>query len=225
MKRAAMKRVLLVQGGYGDSVGPALEQNGYAVSWVHSARSALELLDHERPSVVVVDMPSLKGSAEKLCASIKKSHQLPIIVLEGEVVGDPEPMEHADIVLTRPLQMRKLLSRVEKLMPEAVGPEYKCGEITFFPASSKIRYKGEDHYLNPKLCKLLNIFMTRPGQLILRKTLMQEVWETNFMGDTRTLDVHVRWLREYVEDDPNEPIYLRTVRGQGYRFEFPKQRR
>ena len=220
-----MKKVLLVQGGYGDSVGPALEQSGYAVSWVHSSRSALDLLDHERPNVVIVDVPSLKGSAERLCAAIKKSHKLPIVVLEAESNGDVHAIEHADAVLARPLQMRKLLSRVEKLMPEAVGPEYKCGEITFFPASSKIKHKGEDHYLNPKLCKLLNMFMTHPGELISRKALMLEVWETNFMGDTRTLDVHIRWLREYIEDDPTEPIFLRTVRGQGYRLELPKPRK
>ena len=220
-----MKKVLLVQGGLGDSVGPALEQNGYAVSWVHTSRSALELLDRERPNLVIVDVPSLKGSADKLCAAIKKSYQLPIIALENESNGASTEMEHVDALLARPLQIRKLLSRVEKLMPEAVGPEYRCGDVVFFPTSSKIKHKGEDYYLNPKLCRLLYLFMTRPGELIARKTLMFEVWETSFMGDTRTLDVHIRWLREYIEDDPNDPVYLRTVRGQGYRFELPKPRK
>ena len=67
--------------------------------------------------------------------------------------------------------------------------------------------------------------MQQPGEVLTRKYLMQQVWETSYLGDTRTLDVHIRWLREKVEDDPTDPVYLRTVRRQGYRFENPKLRK
>jgi DNA-binding response OmpR family regulator len=67
--------------------------------------------------------------------------------------------------------------------------------------------------------------MQQPGEVLTRKYLMQQVWDTSYLGDTRTLDVHIRWLREAIEDDPTDPVYLRTVRRQGYRFENPKARK
>lgn len=224
MKRALLRKVLLVQGGLGDSVGPALEQNGYSVTWVRTAKSAVELLEREKPGLVVVDVPSLRVNLDKLCAGIKRIYRLPILALEGEE-GDPLNGALDDIVdstLIRPLQMRKLLGKVEKLLPEAVGPEMRAGDLLFFPSVGRLKKRSEEYYLNPKLSKLLLLFMARPGELITRKALMMEIWETTFMGDTRTLDVHIRWLREKIEDAPNDPKYLRTVRGQGYMFEGPK---
>ena len=82
---------------------------------------------------------------------------------------------------------------------------------------------GEEKRLTPKECALLYAFMNRGGEVLTRRYLMKEVWETDYLGDTRTLDVHVRWLREKIEEEASEPIYLRTVRGVGYRFEVPKK--
>jgi DNA-binding response OmpR family regulator len=79
------------------------------------------------------------------------------------------------------------------------------------------------HRLTPKQAELLRVFMVHAGQTLTRKFLMATVWKTDYMGDTRTLDVHVRWLRERIEDDPSSPQYLRTVRGVGYRFGVPSE--
>lgn len=76
-----------------------------------------------------------------------------------------------------------------------------------------------EHHLPPKLCKLLQVFMERPGDIVSREELMQQVWETEFLGDTRTLDVHIRWLRERIEDNPSRPSRLITVRGAGYKLD------
>lgn len=76
--------------------------------------------------------------------------------------------------------------------------------------------------LTPKECALLQAFMNNGGKVLTRKFLMKKVWDTDWMEDTRTLDVHVRWLREKIEDNPSKPVYLRTVRGVGYRFEVPE---
>lgn len=76
--------------------------------------------------------------------------------------------------------------------------------------------------LTPKQAQLLAAFMSRPGQILSRKTLMQEIWQTDFVDDTRLLDVHIRWLREKIEDNPSRPLLLRTVRGMGYRFSPPE---
>ena len=75
-----------------------------------------------------------------------------------------------------------------------------------------------NHHLTPLECRLLYALMRRPGRVVTRKSLMKEVWDTDYVGDTRTLDVHICWLRKKLEEDPHRPVYLRTVRGVGYRF-------
>ncbi len=228
MKRASAKRILLVQGGNGETVGPVLEQHGYGVAWVRTVKNAQSLLDKQLAILVIIDAPSVYGGIEQLCLSIKNTHKLPIILMGVNEVGPDSNIEDinaaagvADVCLQRPLQLRRLLSKVEKLMPEGQGPELICGDISFFPSDGMVRKKSQEHYLNPKLTKLLTLFMQHSGELVTRKRLMNQIWDTDFMGDTRTLDVHIRWLREVIEDDPTHPLYLRTVRGQGYRFDNP----
>jgi DNA-binding response OmpR family regulator len=229
MKKIGAKRILLVQGGGSDSVGPILEQHGYEVNWVRTAKNAHQFLDKQTIALVIIDAPSIRVGIERLCASIKATYQLPIILLGsdemGVETGGTEILAAAtlaDACLQRPLQLRRLLTRVEKLMPEGQGPELLCGDIAFYPSNGIVRRRTRETYLNPKLCRLLTLFMQHRGELITRKRLMNQIWETDFMGDTRTLDVHIRWLREAIEEDPTHPIYLRTVRGQGYRFDNPQ---
>jgi len=90
--------------------------------------------------------------------------------------------------------------------------------LTLDLEKNQVTKGGEVRKLTPKQCRLLEVFMNNPKKVLSRKFLMQEVWETDYMGDTRTLDVHIRWLREKIEDDPSHPLYLQTVRGVGYRF-------
>ena len=160
-----------------------------------------------------------------LRTAIKRVRQVPVLLIGDEDDDGSESNECADAYLPRPLQLKRLLARVEKLMPEGQSIEFRCGDIVFRPNDGIVRKRNDEHYLNPKLSKLLMTFMQRQGEVIPRKFLMQHIWETTYMGDTRTLDVHIRWLREAIEDDPSEPGYLRTVRGQGYRFDNPKLRK
>jgi DNA-binding response OmpR family regulator len=231
MKRTTIKKVLLVQGGLGDSVGPALEQHGYRVAWVRTAKNALDFIQKDLPALIVIDVPSLRVSAERLCQSIKRVGDVPIVMIGPEPAVSPSPgpapapADCADAYISRPIQLRRFLSRVEKLMPEGQALELRCGDLLFRPGDGILRKKSEELYLNPKLSRLLQLFMQRPGEILTRKFLMQQVWETSYLGDTRTLDVHIRWLREAIEDDPADPLYLRTVRRQGYRFEGPRLRK
>ena len=236
MKRTATKKILLVQGGLGDSVGPVLEQHGYRVAWVRTAKNALAFLEKDSPALVIIDVPTLRVSADRLCQNIKRIREAPVIMLGPEstvaVAGtsiaqtaSALPGNCADAYLPRPLSLRRLLARVDKLMPEGQAIELRCGDLIFRPTDGILRKKGEERYLNPKLSKLLQLFMQQPGEVLTRKFLMQQVWDTSYLGDTRTLDVHIRWLREAIEDDPTDPVYLRTVRRQGYRFENPKTRK
>jgi len=236
MKRTAIKKILLVQGGLGDSVGPVLEQHGYRVAWVRTAKNALSFVEKDLPALVIIDVPSLKVSAERLCQSIKRLNEVPVILIgpdthgpaalvAGNANSNTLPACCADAYLPRPLQLRRLLARVDRLMPEGQAIELRCGDLVFRPADGVLRKRSEELYLNPKLSKLLQLFMQQPGEVLSRKYLMQQVWDTSYLGDTRTLDVHIRWLREAIEDDPTDPVYLRTVRRQGYRFENPRVRK
>lgn len=85
-------------------------------------------------------------------------------------------------------------------------------------ANREVATKGNTHHLTPMECRLLAVFMQNAGEVLSRKYLMQEVWQTNYIDDTRTLEVHVCWLRKKIEPDPRRPRYLRTVRGRGYQF-------
>jgi len=227
--KTAVTKILLVQGGLGDSVGPVLERHGYRVIWVRTAKHALERIVSEKLALVVIDAPSLNANAERLCQEIKRIKDVAVLMIgndgspgNGLVASTYEGC--ADAFISRPLQTRRLLSRVERLLPEGLAIELRCGELVFRPADGILRKRDEEVYLNPKLSKLLQLFMQHQGEVLARKTLMQQVWDTDYLGDTRTLDVHIRWLREAIEDNPTEPAYLRTVRGQGYRFDNPKRK-
>jgi DNA-binding response OmpR family regulator len=230
MKTSATK-ILLVQGGLGDSVGPILERYGYRVIWVRTAKNALNRVTNDALSLVIIDIPSMRVSAEKMCQAIKRIKELPVLLIGPDTTANgnadlsvSQYEDCADAFVPRPLQLRRLLSRVEKLMPEGQNVELRCGDLVFRPSDGIVRKRNGEHYLNPKLSKLLQLFMQRQGEILPRKLLMQQVWDTSYLGDTRTLDVHIRWLREAIEDNPTEPTYLHTVRGQGYRFDNPKRK-
>lgn len=100
-----------------------------------------------------------------------------------------------------------------------------CGRLCLMTRTGQVSRDGQVLKLAPKQFQLLSTFMRHSGEVLPRSFLVREIWKTNYMGDTRMLDVHIRWLREKIEDDPSNPIYLRTVRGVGYRFEPPPQDR
>jgi len=227
--RAAPIKILLVQGGLGDSVGPLLERHGYRVVWVQTAKQALERVMSEKPALVVIDMPSLVANAERLCQEVKRIRDIPVLMLGGQdarVNGETARAYAgcANEFLPRPLRARRLLLRIAKLLPEGLAIELRCGDLVFRPADGILRKRDKEVYLNPKLSRLLQLFMQHPGEVLTRRVLMQQVWDTDYIGDTRTLDVHIRWLRLAIEDDPTMPVYLRTVRGQGYCFHNPKKK-
>jgi DNA-binding response OmpR family regulator len=97
----------------------------------------------------------------------------------------------------------------------------RCGRLCLHPDDKEIRRDGEPLSLAPKEYSLLATFMHHSGEVLPRSFLIHEIWNTDYLGDTRMLDVHIRWLRQKIEDNASAPVYLRTVRGVGYRFEPP----
>jgi len=115
---------------------------------------------------------------------------------------------------------KKDMARVMAKAPD-LPAEIRCGRLCLFPHLGRITKDGEELHLSPKQFHLLSTFMHHAGEVLSRSFLMREVWHTDYMGDTRLLYVHIHWLREKIEDDPHSPVYLRTVRGVGYRFAPP----
>jgi DNA-binding response OmpR family regulator len=120
-----------------------------------------------------------------------------------------------------PFTARKLINRVDRLIPGDESETMKVGPIKLDKAKNRVYTKKRQSRLTPKLARLLEIFLNNPGRLMMRKTLIRKVWHTDYTGDTRTLDVHISWLRQAIEEDPSNPEMLKTIRGMGYRLDLP----
>jgi len=160
------------------------------------------------------------------CRAVNKVWpNLHLILLVAEDASVDEECEEltGGNVLQLPFTPRKVTNRVTKLLSCRTGNVLTAGELTLNLQARCVSRGDSVRRLTPRQAKLLEAFMRHTGQTLTRKFLMETVWETNYMGDTRTLDVHVRWIRERIEEYPSSPKYLRTVRGIGYRFGVPTE--
>ena len=127
----------------------------------------------------------------------------------------------AKAIMTPPFTSRKLLYRLRKVAETLPSRELQAGELALDPVTHTLSKGRTKSRLHREESALLALFMRNPGRVLTRQEIMKQVWETDYIGDTRTLSVHVRWLRQKIEDDPDVPRFLRTVRGVGYRFDVP----
>ncbi len=205
------------------SYAPALEKRGYAVMVEHDTAAAVKRIQTQKPDVVVLDAASLKTSGERLCRRLAGSSIGLPIVLVVDKKNQPGPKCEASVILVTPFTPRKLINSVARLLP---GDESAClqvGPIKLNLALRRIQCGGREERVTPKQAKLMEMFLRAPGQLLTRKAIIKYVWDTDYTGDTRTLDVHMSWLRSVVEADPRKPRYLKTVRGDGYRLDLPER--
>lgn len=214
--------ILVVQGAGRDRLTNMLERNGFTVHRARNGKQAVAQAKKTPPTLAMIDPSSLRINGVRLCRMLKRaSDSVSIIwVLDaGATVSDDGG---ADLFLERPFTARKLLNRVRRLLPPVEDNMLFAGDIVFDVEKREVR-KGETRcHLTPKQTELLDALMRQPGEVLSRRFLMKHVWDTDYLGDTRTLDVHIRWVREAIEDEPSKPKYLRTVRGVGYRFEVPE---
>ena len=146
---------------------------------------------------------------------------VPVILVSPEG-SRPDTASGATLTLMHPFTARKLLNRVARMLPGDDKEVLKVGPIVLNQAQRKVRCLKKEARLTPKEVKLLEMFLNSPGKLLTRKKLIKRVWNTEYMGDTRTLDVHMSWLRKAIEPDPKNPRFFRTVRGMGYRLDLPE---
>lgn len=203
------------------SFAPALEKRGYTVTVEHDAQSALKKASALEPDVVVLDAASLKTSGARICRRLRASTNGTPILLIADKKNLPDPNCGASVTLVTPFTARKLLNMVSRLLPADDGACLQVGPIKLNLAQRRIICGNREERVTPKQARLLEMFLRAPGQLLTRKAIIKHVWDTDYTGDTRTLDVHMSWLRSVIEPNPRKPRYLKTLRGQGYRLDLP----
>ncbi len=222
MARESRLVVLMIEGRRGDhpSFSEELHKKGYQVRSVSSGSSGLEVLDSVQPNVVVVDAASLRTSGIRICQSFRKlDDDIPIILLVAKKISIPEDVD-ANLVLRLPFTVQKLINRMQVYRPTARKFIMEAGPIELNTRTQLVSCNGQQTKLTPRLVKILKILMKNKGKIVERDPLFTEVWETDYTGDTRTLDVHISWLRQAIEEDPHHPRLIRTERGVGYKLDL-----
>lgn len=217
--------ILLIESNRGSapSFAPALERKGFQVRVHHNLDKAMQSARKTPPGVVVLDAASMRTSGKRLCRKARAELDgVPIILVSPEGTT-PDPNSGASLTLVKPFTARKLINRVERLMPGDAKDTVQTGPFMLDTVKCKVIVDGRQIRLTPKMCKLLEVFLKNPGRLMMRKTLIRRVWQTDYTGDTRTLDVHMSWLRQAIEEDPARPQFLKTIRGLGYRLDLPEE--
>lgn len=213
--------ILIIEGNRGDhsSFGEELNHKGYLVTKVSNGSAGLEILDSVDPHVVVVDAASLRTSGVRICQSFRKADtSLPVLLIVDEDVNLPEVVD-ANLVLRLPFTIQKLVNRLHAYHITQKKYFLTVGPIELNTQTQLVTSYNRQTKLTPRLVEILKILIEHNGEVVERDPLFSKVWETNYTGDTRTLDVHISWLRQAIEEDPNKPKLIQTIRGVGYRLD------
>jgi two-component system phosphate regulon response regulator PhoB len=213
----------------------ALEEEGYGVVTAPDGRSAVEYLKNFEPAsaevpfdLVILDLmlPFINGL--DICRLLRyQGNPVPILILsaKGSETDRVLGLEvGADDYLTKPFSMRELIARCrallrrQRLSSSQQLPMLQYKEVTLYPQECRVLVRGQEVNLSPKEFRLLELFMSYARRVWSREQLLDQVWGPDFVGDSKTVDVHIRWLREKLEQDPSRPEYIVTIRGFGYRF-------
>jgi two-component system response regulator RegX3 len=210
----------------------ALEAEGFRVVSAADGREALTVFRAERPDLVLLDLMLPELSGIEVCRIIRAESGVPIVMLTAKdseidkVVG----LElGADDYVTKPFSVRELSARIRALFrrtEQAVTAEnppavVDLGRVQVDIAGHRLLRDGDALPVKPKAFELLVFLLRHPGQVFTRDQLLERVWGYDYAGETRTVDVHVHWLRSQIEDEPSAPRFIHTVRGVGYGFRRP----
>ena len=236
-KLAKQNRILLVEDEnlIREMVVVALEEEGYEVHTADNGSSALAMLQSPdlgkgkfTPDLIILDLMLPEVNGLDICRLLRYQGDItPILVVSAKSSETDRVLGlevGADDYLTKPFSMRELVARCRALLrrqrysnssPSSVQ---KYRDINLYPQECRVIVRDIEVNLSPKEFRLLELFMSYPRRVWSREQLIEQVWGPDFLGDTKTVDVHIRWLREKLEAEPSQPEYIITVRGFGYRF-------
>ena len=225
-------RVLVVEDeeAISEPLGEHLVREGFEPSIAGTLEEARGLLQQAPPDLILLDVMLPDGDGRDLCREIRRTSDVPIIMLtaRGEEVDKIVGLElGADDYVVKPFSAGELVARMRAIMRRGRGTARKgpvtVGPLTLDPAARTVTKRDEPVELAAKEFDLLHLLMTNAGQVCTREQIMDEVWDPHWFGPTKTLDVHVSWLRKKIEDDPSNPRLITTVRGVGFRFASPDE--
>jgi two-component system response regulator RegX3 len=206
----------------------ALRREGFDTAVSTTAAESLEAFERAQPDLVLLDVMLPDGSGFEVCRELRGRSRVPIIMLtaRGEEADRVAGLElGADDYVVKPFSARELVARVRAVLRRAAEAGERraegvteIGELTVDPGRRSATFRGEELELSRKEFDLLRLLVESAGSVVTRERLLEEVWDTNWFGSTKTLDVHVSGLRKKLSDDPAQPRYLHTVRGVGFRF-------
>jgi two-component system response regulator RegX3 len=216
-----------------DALVVGLKREGFIVKVARDGVEALDLFDTVRPDLVLLDVMLPKMSGLDVCREIRTRSRVPVIMVTAKsseidtVVG----LEvGADDYVTKPYRLREVVARIRAVLRRAPrddgGPDradvLEIGDVRLDAERHEVRVRNREVAIPLKEFELLELLLENAGRVLTRDTLIDRVWGPHYVGDTKTLDVHIKRLRAKIEDDPSAPTRITTIRGLGYRYEKPR---
>jgi two-component system response regulator RegX3 len=216
-----------------DALTVGLTREGFRVQVARDGAAALDVFDAVRPDLVLLDVMLPKVSGIDVCRELRRRSSVPIIMVtaKGAEIDTVVGLEvGADDYVTKPYRLRELVARMRAVLrrrahepaPILDGDVLQVGDVALDPERHEVVVRGREVQLPLKEFELLELLLANAGRVLTRETLIDRVWGTDYVGDTKTLDVHVKRLRAKIEEDPSAPTRIVTIRGLGYKFESPR---
>ena len=221
-----------------DALSVGLKREGFRVEIARDGMEALNRFDIINPDLVLLDVMLPRVSGIDVCRQLRRRTQVPIIMVtaKGAEIDTVVGLEvGADDYITKPYRLRELVARIRAVLRPSPGEREAAanggeltdgalvvGDVSLDPEQHEVVVRGESISLPLKEFELLHLLLANAGRVLPRETLIDRVWGTDYVGDTKTLDVHVKRLRGKVEPDPANPVRIVTIRGLGYKYERPR---
>ncbi|MGQ0433032.1 MAG: response regulator [Microthrixaceae bacterium] len=216
-----------------DALTVGLQREGFRVQVAVDGAQALDVFDAVRPDLVLLDVMLPKVSGIDVCRELRRRSSVPIIMVsaKGDEIDTVVGLEvGADDYVTKPYRLRELVARMRAVLRRhagdgaaiAQGDALEVGDVALDPESHEVMVRGAAVRLPLKEFELLEMLLANAGRVLTRDTLIDRIWGADYVGDTKTLDVHVKRLRAKVEVDPSSPTRIVTIRGLGYKYEAPR---
>ncbi|MFP3901279.1 MAG: response regulator [Acidimicrobiia bacterium] len=225
--------VLLVEDedSFIDALTVGLRREGFRVHTARDGAEALDRFDDVQPDLVLLDVMLPKISGVDVCRELRRRSTVPIIMVtaKGSEIDTVVGLEvGADDYVSKPYRLRELVARMRAVMRRrpgespvrtATGEVLEAGDVRLDPERHEVEIRGEQVSLPLKEFELLEVLLANAGRVLPRDTLIDRVWGADYVGDTKTLDVHIKRLRSKVEPDPSAPTRIVTIRGLGYKYQ------